>query len=49
MTHFKETLHLLKAHIAWLKETSPNQLFDARSIGKMIEEAEKRAKEKVQV
>ena len=36
-------LELLKTHVAWLKETSRNQLFDAYAIGKMIEEAERRA------
>lgn len=42
----KTAIELLKVHVAWLEETSRNQLFDAHVIGKMIEEAEKRAGER---
>jgi hypothetical protein len=37
-------MDLLKKHVDWLKETSPNQLFDVWAIGKMIEEAESRGR-----
>ena len=35
-------IEYLKAHIEWIKEVSPNQLFDAHAISEMITEAEKR-------
>ena len=38
-----EALSLLKAHCEWLKEVSPNQLFDYRAICDMVADAEKKA------
>ena len=38
----QQVLNSLKRHVAWLKEMSRNQLFDAHMIEKMIEEAELR-------
>lgn len=39
----RTAIELLKIHVAWIEETSRNQLFDANAIGEMIEEAERRA------